>query len=543
MMSQALLSHYQPTLFLNQHLEQVQRAADFLLQQHRSWPLYPQTAALLAAIVRCHDLGKGSPAFQRYIQNPKAYRDSARAKAHSPLSALLAIRWAQQQGWPVLDILVLVAVVAGHHTGFRSLEALENALMPEDFDKLQEQWQQLPLSTLADITQLSALASLTAVEMQTVVDEFFLDQEVEQQLQALTLSTALALRLYTQFLFSLLLEADKALLAVHTEQLTHYFQTPAYDFTPHLVEQHLAQLATTPLNAWRQQIRQQVLAQGLEADCLTLTLPTGSGKTLLAASWALLTQQRCYQHTGVRPRIVLVLPYLSIIDQTEQIYRQVLQHPAGYSEQLLASHSLASRQFDGEVGEKHAEFYLDTWRADIVITTFDQFLLALFSPHNKALMRFHRLSDALIILDEVQILPPRLWDLVNQTLQSLTRIGQSKVLMMSATPPGLLEPATELLGDESVIAAVYQHCRRYRVFCQQHTPQTLTAFIETLLPRVAAWIAEEKRVMVTLNTRASAKKVWQALNEQFAELLPVYLLDCTFMSCASGKLQNVSVYL
>ncbi|MDY6993009.1 MAG: CRISPR-associated helicase Cas3' [Pseudomonadota bacterium] len=520
-----LFSHYQPTLSLEQHIAQVQQAATFLFNQHRPWSDYPQAQRLLTAIVRCHDLGKASPAFQHYIQNPKAYRGAARSKSHAALSALLAIRWAQQQDWPALEILVLIAVVAGHHAGFRSLEALETALMPEDYDKLHQQWAQLPLPTLAALTQLNDLAGLKSIDMQTVVDDFFMDQDIEGQLHALPLNEALAWRLYTQFLFSILLEADKALLALQGDPLNRYFQSPDFDLTPQLVEQHLTQLAVTPLNTLRQQIRQRVLNQAVSANCLTLTLPTGSGKTLVAASWALATQQQVYQHTGVRPSIILVLPYLSIIDQTEHIYRQLLHHDTPYSEQLLASHSLASRQFDPEVGEQYAEFYLDTWRAEIVITTFDQFLLALFAPQNKALMRFHRLCDSLIILDEVQVLPPQLWDLVNQTLQCLTQVGQSKVLMMSATQPNLLQPATELVGDAAFIAEIYQQCQRYRISCQHRCSQTLDVFIDTLLPRVEAWIAENKRVMVTLNTRATAKKVWQALSAYFAELLPIYLIS------------------
>ena len=52
-----------------------------------------------------------------------------------------------------------------------------------------------------------------------------------------------------------------------------------------------------------------------------------------------------------------------------------------------------------------AEFALDTWRSDIILTTFDQFLLALMDARTKHQQRFHNLCDAIIVIDEVQAFP------------------------------------------------------------------------------------------------------------------------------------------
>ena len=165
-----------------------------------------------------------------------------------------------------------------------------------------------------------------------------------------------------------------------------------------------------------------------------MTLPTGLGKTLLAATWVL--ELRDKVRTADRtPRIVIVLPYLSIIDQTQEEYRRLLSDYEGGG--LLSYHSLSERSFDSESGldDDSSDFFVDTWRSDVVITTFDQFLFALMSPKARHQMRFHQLCDALIVMDEIQTLPCRLWNPLAKGLEQLTDARNTHVLAMSATQP------------------------------------------------------------------------------------------------------------
>ena len=179
-----------------------------------------------------------------------------------------------------------------------------------------------------------------------------------------------------------------------------------------------------------------------------LTLPTGLGKTRCAAAWAFHLRDRIERETGVRPKIFVVLPYLSIIEQTARVYRR--RAPRNWrranDETLAVSHSLSARDYgDLEEDEQdRAEFALDTWRSDIILTTFDQFLLALMDARTKHQQRFHNLCDAIIVIDEVQALPCCLWHPVGHILRELARVGRSRLLLMTATQPGLLEAVTSL---------------------------------------------------------------------------------------------------
>jgi len=264
--------------------------------------------------------------------------------------------------------------------------------------------------------------------------------------------------------------------------------------------------------------------------CCTLTLPTGIGKTLLAASWALEMRESMRSAQGVAPRIFVVLPFLSIVDQTEREYRAVLGLDAderSQSELLMASHSVSQREYEteGELrGRREADFFLDTWRSEIVVTTFDQLLLALFSPRTRHQMRFHRLLDALIVLDEVQALPCRLWDLVDHGLRALTQEGHAKVLMMSATQPALLTGARELAGSPDELAEAFRGLRRYSIDLQHRDVLGIDAWLEGLEPRLRAWVDEGERVLLTLNTRGAARRAWCAVGEVVGDGAPLHFL-------------------
>lgn len=525
-MSDQLLSHYQPTLELRQHLAQVRAAAEFLLAGHscQTRERRPETALVLNTLVRGHDLGKGSPAFQRYIRNPPKYRGDAHAKEHSALSAALALLWAKAQGWDALPALALVQAIAGHHAGFATLDYLENRLRLDEDDALLEQWAGLNRQTLEQATGL--VLHGTEGEFEDARRWLFRRRKVAERLQALTLAEAVRFRLWTQFLFSLLLEADKAFLALREEKLRLYFQQPRLLLNPEWVNERLASLPDTPLNVLRRELRNQIAVNVDQGErCCTLTLPTGTGKTLLAATWAL-RQRELLGAEGSCPRIIIALPFLSIVDQTEQEYRKLFGldlASSTQSERLLASHSLSHREYELEgetLGVAYTRFYLDTWRAEVIITTFDQLLLALFDSHTRHQMRFHRLMDALIILDEVQTLPCRLWDVVDQALRGLTEEGNSRVLLMSATQPALLSGAQELAGDAAQITRIFAAFRRYRLIFRHRCPQSLEGFIAELLPR----LLDERRVMITLNTRQSAKAVWKAVKEAMPGI-PAWLIS------------------
>src|SRR5207253_2441549 len=99
----------------------------------------------------------------------------------------------------------------------------------------------------------------------------------------------------------------------------------------------------------------------------------------------------------------------------------------------------------------------------------------LLSPKARHQMRFHNLPDAVIVMDEVQALPCILWDLVRHALAGLTQIGTSRVLAMSATQPGFLPEAQELIECPS--QEFFEKMKRYRLVLRHQTPMRLSHFV------------------------------------------------------------------
>jgi CRISPR-associated endonuclease/helicase Cas3 len=258
-------------------------------------------------------------------------------------------------------------------------------------------------------------------------------------------------------------------------------------------------------------------------------LPTGLGKTRCAAAWAFHLRDRIERETGVRPKILVVLPFLSIIEQTARVYRQELLGFADESndETLGVSHSLSAREYaDLEEDEQgRAEFALDTWRSDIILTTFDQFLLALMDARTKHQQRFHNLCDAIIIIDEVQALPCKLWHPAGHILRELAQVGRSRLLLMTATQPGLLKPddCVPVVGEP----AGYRQSR-YRLEFDS-TKRQLADWLAELSEEIERpENAGVRKWLIVLNTRQAALDVY----EHFRDAPPrdqVFLLSSSII--------------
>lgn len=528
-----LRSH--PHLHLDEHLAQVQTAVDAILARHSPAVATSERARQMRRIVQLHDLGKGSAPFQQYIADPQNYKGRKEDKAHTPLSGLLGTLLAKLGNWPPEETIAAVIAALGHHTRLflrdesigrfaddEIAAVLEMQLRDLDFAALQASTG-LPLTNLPLSPRPWARAGNHLEDCWEFLDE-------------LSLPDKLRFRLEAQLLFSILLEADKALLAV--KDPARYLAQPEISLNGDLITKHVHSLPDTPLNALRQQAQNAVLeafAARPETTRFTITLPTGLGKTLAAARWALTVREQTSPEV-LPPKIILMLPFLSIIDQTEGVYRTFL--PVDNDEEkaepslLLPYHSLAERNYDDtEIDAGAADFFLDTWRSQIIVTTFDQFLLALFSRKAKHQMRFHNLCDAVLIMDEVQTLPCILWELLDQALCELEKIGNTRVLAMSATQPGFLSNAVELIPEPEYY---FQHFGRYRLVLRHREPQNLEDFLAELPAYLRS--RSEKRILLTFNTRRSAAAVRDCLTE--AGFAPLYFISADVT--AGDRLEQIA---
>lgn len=516
-----LRSH--PDLLLTEHIEQMRVAALAIWNGHTQ-TFHERCSDVwewITDAITFHDAGKGSEAFQIYIPAPNLYRGDKLLKAHTPLSLLCVLAHGQEHRWDWPKTLALATLAAGHHSEFKTEEGLRavcggysvSCVLERQLKTLD--WDSLEAAIGLRLTRIPpAKADDIALEADDQLDTLF-----EQLRDA---SDRLAYRMRCQLAFSVLLEADKAFLAISPVDVQRYLDPKPIELPPTLVDDYLVSKPATAVNPLRDEARAvflQRLPTAIDARLQTLTLPTGTGKTLLGASWAFAHRERLSLAGNKPPKIVIVLPFLSIVDQTMKEYSELLQSRVSTGD-LVGYHSLSERTFDSEIDSKSQDFFLDTWQSNVVITTFDQILLALFSPRTKHQLRFHNLADALIVLDEIQSLPCILWEPVRQALTGLTELGTTHVLAMSATQPGFLSNAGELIADPSFFFA---RMTRYRLLLKHRAPLRLSDFIAECRKRLPEW--KQRRVLITLNTRRSARQVHDALADKSTKAgLPVFFI-------------------
>lgn len=513
------LSH--PTLFLGDHISQVQRAMEAVIERHQpgKWSERNDIPDIYSLIASLHDSGKASTQFQRYIKDPGGYRGDRLAKAHTPLSLILTVFLAAKKKWAPLLSLALAQVVRGHHSELASRRELDLTLYSDHIaGVLERQILDLDLKKLGEEIVLDfrgiSLEGRPWIEASDFIDECW------EELDLLPVDEAIRYRLWVQWLFSVLLEADKAFLAV--KDPTRYLEHKLIHFPVSLVDDFIDRQKDAPINKLRQEARLGVLSSlrsNLEARISTITLPTGLGKTATAASWALALREQMAR-AGLQPRIIVVLPYLSIIDQTEAVYRSILHLGKDRGDVLLPCHSLADRTYDPEMDGDTADFFVDTWRSEVVVTTFDQFLMALMDGKARHQMRFHNLCDSLIIMDEIQTLPCKLWDPLDKIFGAMVEKANSRMLAMSATMPGFLSDAVELVPDYK---DYFRSFGRYRLILKHRETETLDDFAESICERSSEWLRKGKRVLLTLNTRKSAREVRDSLEKAGAR--PLFFLS------------------
>ena len=406
---------------LADHLSSVARLAENFLS---NTPYHGE--AHLAGLL--HDLGKYGDLFQARLRGAESGLDHWSAGAwlalkHHSAAAALAIQ--------------------GHHVGLQHLDL--TALGQLEPRQLAERH---PLGL-----RLTA-ASQDELEVRLKEDSLFLPK-LEHSLLGTSLASTVPGMLDVRCLFSALADADFLDTEAHFQgdRCGKRYRQPGQALNARLALQAVmarirqtqaATLAAPHVRTVRQQLLDACLASaGHDPGLFTLTAPTGSGKTLAMLAFALAHAAR----HGLE-RVVMVIPYLTITEQTACIYRSIFAADPLFGEHfVLEHHSLAGlgeecQQQDNEGGEteaSHAErrrrLLAENWDAPLIVTTSVQFLESLFSNRPSTCRKLHRLQRSVILFDEAQTLPTALAVPTLATLSHLAKTWDSSVIFATATQP------------------------------------------------------------------------------------------------------------
>lgn len=266
----------------------------------------------------------------------------------------------------------------------------------------------------------------------------------------------------------------------------------------------------TLVNRRRRDVYEAAIGEANRAPgFFSMTVPTGGGKTRSAMGFGL-------QHAQVhdKDRVVVALPYTSIIEQNTEVYREI------FGEQIVLEHHSAVRT-EAEPGDESAperwrRLAAQNWSAPVVVTTTVQLLESLFTNHNGRLRKLHRLANSVVVLDEVQTLPPRLLEATLDGLRELEAHYDTTVLLCTATQPALtarpgfpegLDEVTEVVPDPP---GLYEDLRRVEYDVQVESPWSWDDVAEDLMAN--------RQVMAVLNTKDDATAVLDALPDDASVL-------------------------
>ncbi len=423
-----------------------------------------------------HDLGKYSPDFQKKIyaaaEGADAHIEAKARVDHSTAGAIHAIEQFNIPG------RILAYLSAGHHAGLSD-------------------WQ-------ADNTGRKALSQRT---MQRGLLEDALGGEIpadviRQRSPEEKPKTGSDPAFWVRMLFSCLVDAD----FLDTEAFFNKVRTDERKGYPSL--NHLLTLfntfmtakqqaaASTPVNRLRSEILKQCVNKAAySSGIFSFTVPTGGGKTLSSMAFAL---NHAKHHS--KRRIIYVIPYTSIIEQTSDQFRMI------FGDAVVEHHSNIDMS-DEEKESPRSRLACENWDAPIIVTTSVQFFESLFDSRTSRCRKLHNIVNSVVVLDEAQLLPSEYLKPILSVLQELQKNYGVSLVFSTATQPALgkrdgfegLTGVVEIVEDPHALHSAF---KRVNVI--------VPADLQEVLPwkKVADRLMEYESVLCIVNRRDDARQLW-----------------------------------
>ena len=286
-----------------------------------------------------HDKGKESHAFQQHIKKESGYEPDIKVCGnynHAFIGGILARRLYGKSA----DNFFVNQIVS-HHTGLHDYDEIEGILNQDIPAEVNANIGKEKLNAPVFKMQANDFHHLARMMFSCLVDADFLDTEAFMDKE------------------SSMLRRNKATLP---------------DLLP-LLENKLKDLKAkadnSDVNLIRNQVQQQCIKMAdTEIGFYSLTVPTGGGKTLSSLVWAMKHAIRNGQK-----RIIIAIPYTSIIVQTASVLRSIFGE-----ENVLEHHSnVDPEQIKDERLQEKMKLATENWDYPIIVTTNVQLFESMFN--------------------------------------------------------------------------------------------------------------------------------------------------------------------
>lgn len=360
-----------------------------------------------------HDLGKYNPEFQKYLE---LCHIASKTGKKAPYSRIPHAIQGARLAWE--KCMSLAPIIYGHHGGLP-----ENAHMKSEICKLQEEpifnesYQEVLQQAPPGLCQLQ-----TEIDIQKIRSEFARNHYSRE--------------FFTRMLFSCLIDADHLDTEAHFNPEKSVLRGSSvaipelWSLLQKTQNEVIDNAETTPVNQIRADVYHACVdAAQLSPGVFRLAVPTGGGKTLSGLAFALGHAMK-YKFD----RVIVSVPYTSIIEQTVDVYRGI------FGQEAVLEHHSASKEPDTEDARQEmaqARLATQNWDAPLIVTTTVQLFESLFANRPSRCRKLHNIVGSVIILDEVQTLPLLLLKPILSVLRELVDRYRVTIVLCTATQPAL----------------------------------------------------------------------------------------------------------
>lgn len=537
-----LKSH--PDKLLIDHLEEVNTHVQKLANNITFFDNREELKTLLEIIAYCHDFGKASGYFQRKLYGNQ---ESKELGEHGLISALFGYYVVNQKTFESLNAnftnLAVYNIIKHHHGNLRNLE---KRLDTEGYRYLKK----ILTSIEKNKGEVKAIYSKILSNPGEKIRGFskFLDNILSTprfRIKGGSLFTKKQEMEHNQkyffifnLLYSLLLEGDKKSASGSKEVQAEF--NPVGEF---ISEYKKSFDFENEFNQIREKIYQEVISN-LEENWqnekfFEVDAPTGSGKTLTLLGSAFKLREKLREEKSRSPKIIYALPFISIIQQNYEVFKDVIEKSTGQvgNDILLEHHHLADEVFEingEEANYSQSSFLIENWYSEIVVTTFYQLFNSVYTNKNHLLKKYNKLTDAIILIDEIQAIPPSLFQSIRDLFKFLVERFNARVIIGTATQPQLNrddEAEEDTLIPTKLFSTTSSEriskteldnsFNRYRLNTSYLGRDLTLKELEELMVNQAELV----NLMVVLNTINSTKELYQDIKNDpgFREFDTIYL--------------------
>lgn len=500
-------------------------------------------AAYLAGLL--HDMGKYTGKYQDYLERAARGENVVRGSVNHTFCGCIYLleryHTGKPQGFDTMTCEILVYAIGSHHGQFdcvtlENTSGFEYRLNKDEAEICYDEAVEGFLAECASSEDINRLFSLAQAEVAALFQTFV--TYFGKNRAQISFLMGLAARM----ILSSVIDGDRRDTAEFMSGETQQYRDASEVLWSDQIaffERKMAEVsASTPINRARSHFAEQCqdFAQTHDGGIYQLTLPTGAGKTLSALRYALYHGKTCG-----KKRILFVIPLLSIIEQNSAIIRSYIQ-----DESILTEHhSNVVRTFKIDDELDRYELLTETWESPIIITTLVQLLNTLFSDQTTAVRRMSALSDAVIVIDEIQSLPKKTTNMFTMALNFLAYGCGATIVLSSATQPCFDETAMPL--KYSVPADIVPFEKKwFEVFKRTEIVDKTSPYgmsVEELADFSADLLETASSLLVICNTKESALKLSLQLKQRCGKYRLFHLSAAMCMAHRTDTLECIKACL